>query len=418
MHQGRNHMNRIMRDKKHPYLPFYFLLFIAYNFFVTASMNPMGLSDVCYPYFLVDFSMGFCSKLLPGAIYNFFFDNTSKEAVFAFNTVVFLVFVFIILVLLERLLLRFEGKNRKSIMLLTVFFLTGISTFPMYVYKMGSLDSFWMYFTVLSVLFLADKRLYLLIIPSSLMVIMVNYGSLFVYIPFILLLMIYKITVVQDNKEKSLLWTAAAVTLVSTVLLSGYFVLFEQSNLVYTFEEFSAILTERGFEGVSKYYATGLYSEPYYETIDYEGINSIESPLSRALYFAYQRLLFILKTVNFRNSIAPMLMCLPVVAAVFLCFKAFLKKKNDNRLKKAIIICMSLMFFLSIAACAAFSADVARFTGHSYTLLLTSFFYIMYYERENVADCLSELLSKIPQFIVVIYTLVYAFMVFDPETYI
>ena len=198
-------MNRIMRDKKHPYLPFYFLIFIAYNFFVTASMNPMGLSDVCYPYFLVDFSMGFCSKLLPGAIYNFFFNNTSKEAVFSFNTIVFLAFVFIILVLLEKILLNHEEKNRTNIILLTVFFLTGISTFPMYVYKMGSLDSFWMYFTVLSVLFLSDKRLYLLIIPSSLMVIMVNYGSLFIYIPFILLLMIYKTTVVQDKNEKTFL---------------------------------------------------------------------------------------------------------------------------------------------------------------------------------------------------------------------
>lgn len=408
-------MNRIMRDKKHPYLPFYFLIFIAYNFFVTASMNPMGLSDVCYPYFLVDFSMGFCSKLLPGAIYNFFFSNTSKEAVFTFNTIVFLAFVFVILVLLEKLLLRHEGKNRKNILLLTVFFLTGISTFPMCVYKMGSLDSFWMYFTVMSVLFLSDKRLYLLIIPSSLMVIMVNYGSLFVYIPFILLLMVYKITLIQDKKEKAFLWIVVFISFVTTVLLSGYFVLYEQSNLVYTFQEFSEILTSRGYDDISKYYATGLYSEPYYEMIDYEGINSIESPLLRALFFAYQRLLFTLKTISFENGIGPMLLCLPVVAVVFSCFKCFLKQENDNRLKKAVIICMSLMFFLSIIACIAFSADVARFIGHAYTLLLASFFYIVYYERENIANHLSKLLSKIPQFVIILYTVFYALAVFDPE---
>ncbi len=411
-------MDGIVRDKKHPYLPFYFLAFIAYNFFVTASMNPMGLSDVCYPYFLVDFSMGFCSKLLPGAIYNFFFNNTSKEAVFAFNTVIFLVFVFIILVLLEKLLMHHEGKNRTNIILLTVFFLTGISTFPMYVYKMGSLDSFWMYFTVLSILFLSDKRLYLLIVPSSLMVIMVNFGSLFVYIPFILLLMIYKTTVIQDKKEKALLWIVISLSFVSTVLLTGYFVLCEKDNLVYTFEEFSAILNERGYEGVSKYYATALYPEPYYENVDYAGINSIESPLPRALYFLYQRLLFTLRAISFKNGIAPMLICLPVVSLVLLCFKAFIKQGNDNKMKKAVIICMSLMFFLSIVACVAFSADITRFIGHAYTLLLASFFYIMYYERETFTDHLSRLLSKIPQFVVVIYTLIYALMVFDPETYV
>ena len=408
-------MNGIMRNKKHPYLPFYFLIFIAYNFFVTASMNPMNLSDVCYPYFLVDFSMGFCSKLLPGAIYNFFFDNTSKEAVFAFNTIIFLIFVFIILMLLEKLLLQSEEKNRTSIMLLTVFFLTGISTFPMYVYKMGSLDSFWMYFTVMSVLFLSDKRLYLLIIPSSLMVVAVNFAGLFVYIPFILLLMVYKITVIGEKKEKALLWFAIIASLVSTVLLSGYFALFEQSNLVYSFEEFSEILTSRGYEGISKYYATGLYSEPYYEIIDYAGINSIESPLSRALYFAYQRLLFTLNTISFENSIAPMLLCLPAVAAVFFCFNAFLKQENVNGLKKAVIILISLMFFLSIAVCVVFSSDITRFIGHSYTLLLASFFYIAYHERENITNSLTVLLSKIPKFIIVIYTALYVFTVFDPE---
>ncbi len=408
-------MNRITRDKKHPYLLIYFLGFIAYNFFVTASMNPMGLSDVCYPYFLVDFSMGFCSKLLPGAIYNFFFDNTSKESVFTFNTIVFLVFVFIVLVLLEKILLLHEGKNRTGIFLLTFFFLTGISVFPMCVYKMGSLDSFWMYFTVMSVLFLSDKRLYLFIIPSSLMVIMVNYGGIFVYIPFILLLMIYKTTVIQDKKEKALLWIVASVSFVLTVLLSGYFVLYEQSNLVYTFEEFSEILSSRGYEGVSKYYATGLYMEPYYETIDYEGINNIESPLLRALFFVFQRFLFTLETISFGNGIAPMLLCLPVVVLVFLCFKAFLKQKNDNRLKKAVIICICLMFFLSIGACIAFSADVVRFIGHAYSLLLATFFYIVYYERENITNHLSKLLSKIPQFVIIIYMVLYALVVFDPE---
>ncbi len=411
-------MNRILRDKKHPYLPFYFLGFIAYNFFVTASMNPMGLSDVCYPYFLVDFSMGFCSKLLPGAIYNFFFNNTSREAVFTFNTIVFIAFVLIILVLLEKLLLCLEGKNRTSVILLTVFFLTGISTFPMYVYKMGSLDSFWMYFTVMSVLFLADKRLYLLIIPSTLMVIMVNYGSVFVYIPFILLLMIYKTTLIQDKKEKVFLWIVVCVAFVSALLLTGYFAMYEQSNLVYTFEEFSEILSGRGYEGISKYYATGLYSEPYYEIVDYEEINSIESPVLRSLFYSYQRLWFNLKSISFEIGIVPMLLCLPVVTVIFFCFNAFLKQKNDNKLKKAVIICMSLMFFLSIVACTAFSADVVRFIGHSYTLLSASFFYVMYYERENIADHLSGLLSKIPRFAIVFYAVIYALMVFDPEGHI
>ena len=285
---------RTTEKNKHSYVIFFALLFLAHNYVVTASLNPLRLSDVCYPYFLVDFSMGFCSKLLPGAIYNFLFDNTSRVAVFSYNTFIFIAFVLVVFVMLEKLILRVGYDDRKNFFCMSILFLTGISVFPMCVYKMGSLDSYWIYFTILSVVFLSDRRLYLLIIPSSLMVIMVNFGGIFVYIPFIILLTIYKSTVIQEKSEKYYLCVVAAITTVLSILLSGYFVIYEQGNLVYTFEEFTQILNNRGYDGVSRYYATGLYSEPYYDTVDYAGINGIESPIYRALYFVFQRFLLTL----------------------------------------------------------------------------------------------------------------------------
>lgn len=406
---------RTTEKNKHSYVIFFALLFLAHNYVVTASLNPLRLSDVCYPYFLVDFSMGFCSKLLPGAIYNFLFDNTSRVAVFSYNTFIFIAFVLVVFVMLEKLILRVGYDDRKNFFCMSILFLTGISVFPMCVYKMGSLDSYWIYFTILSVVFLSDRRLYLLIIPSSLMVIMVNFGGIFVYIPFIILLTIYKSTVIQEKSEKYYLCVVAAITTVLSILLSGYFVIYEQGNLVYTFEEFTQILNNRGYDGVSRYYATGLYSEPYYDTVDYAGINGIESPIYRALYFVFQRFLLTLKMTAFEKGVLPFLVSSPTVVVVIYCFNKFIKCHGISGLKKFVLFCMSAMFFMSIAICIIFSSDVVRFIGHAYSLLIASFFYVVYYERENISGILTALIKKIPKAVVFLYYLMYVFLVFDPE---
>ena len=51
----------------------FFAFIVIYNFvFVDKPFEFSSLCDVTYAYHLVDFSVGFCTKLLPGAIYNFF----------------------------------------------------------------------------------------------------------------------------------------------------------------------------------------------------------------------------------------------------------------------------------------------------------------------------------------------------------
>lgn len=408
-------MNKTKWYNNHFYFIFFSLLIVVYNFVVTAELRPTQLSDVCYPYFLVDFSMGFCSKLLPGAIYNFFFDNTSRVAVFTYNTVIFIAFMLIISIMLEKLMLKTEEKYRTSMFFLSILFLTGISIFPMCVYKMASLDSYWMYFTVLSMIFLSNKKLYLLIIPASLMIIMVNFGALIVYIPFIVLLMIYKTTIIQDKKEKNFLWFVIIASAIFSVLLSMYFLIYEQSNLVYTFEEFTRILNDRGYEGASKYYATGLYSEPYYETVDYDHINSIESPFLRAIVFVFYRVLLTLEIIDIEKGIAPILLCLPVAILIFYFFKQLIKRENICITKKFVLFCMSAMFFITIILSTVFSSDMVRFIGHAYTLLMASFFYVVYYEGNNSLVFVENWLSKIPKTLVLLHFVCYFFMVFDPE---
>ena len=79
------------------------------------------------------------------------------------------------------------------------------------------------------------------------------------------------------------------------------------------------------------------------------------------------------------------------------------------------LFCMSAMFFMSIAICIIFSSDVVRFIGHAYSLLIASFFYVVYYERENISGILTALIKKIPKAVVFLYYLMYVFLVFDPE---
>ena len=150
---------------------------------------------------------------------------------------------------------------------------------------------------------------------------MVNFGSMICYVPFIVLLMIYKTTVVDDKKEKAYLWSIVVAVIISSVLLCAYFLMFEQNNLKYSFEKFSQILEDRGFQGTPVYYGMNLYGIDFFDAVDFEHINSIDSPVLRGIVLIFHRIAFNISKVNIQQGIAPMLLSFPVVGLIVSYFK-------------------------------------------------------------------------------------------------
>ena len=60
--------------KNHIYFYGIFAFVLLYDF-LAVGIEPWDSANVYYSFYLIDFSFGFCSKILPGAIYNFLFDD-------------------------------------------------------------------------------------------------------------------------------------------------------------------------------------------------------------------------------------------------------------------------------------------------------------------------------------------------------
>lgn len=392
----------------------FFIFILLYNFVVTRGFELWTIDSGTYTYYLVDFSMGFCSKFLPGAIYNFFFDDTSTTAVSIFAIFLFLLCAALISIMLEKILKNADEKNKNLLLFLFVFLLTGPSLLPMCIYRIGSHDVFWILFFLLSILFLSNKRLYILIVPMCMLSVTVNYGSLVSFIPAILLMMIYKITLIQEKKEKKWLWFTTILSLLSAVLLSAYFMIFEHSNLTYTFEEFTAILNERGYVGEPYYFGSNLYDIEYYEEINYEHLESIQSPFIYAIAHVYYRVVWNFAYISMETIIAPLLLSLPVIILIFSFLKTRIKDKEEKKLKRFVVFCMLAMFFFILLGGVFLSTDIVRFWGHAYTLLFAFFLYIVYNEKNDNLQHMSDCIAKIPKPVVALYFMCYLFMVFDP----
>ncbi len=397
----------------HRYSLIIFSGIVIYNFAVTNAFNLWTISKSNYAYHLVDFSVGFCSKLLPGAVYNFFFDDTSMEAISIYCSVLMLTAFALISLLCERLLIKFGKENTGILSFLLVFFFTGTSTFPMYITKLGALDMYWLIFAIISVICLSDKRLYIFIIPANILSVSVNFGSIISFIPFIILLMLYKISITDKKDEKIYLWLTAVMTALFCVAVALYFIMFEKNNINYTFSEFSELLASRGFKGRSIYYATSLYSEPLYDSIDYEQLNSEQPPLQYFFVYLCNRIRMTLDKTSITDGLAPFFLMLPILLFTV---SFFIKRiKNCKKLNKLVYICFPLMFIATNCVGMLFSTDVIRTLGHAYTLLFASFLFVSYYEKDDAVGHIHKTVKSISMAAAVIYALIYSASTFDPQ---
>lgn len=402
--------------KKHIYFFCFFSFILIYNC-VVVGFESWGSWHTIYSFYLVDYSMGFCSKMLPGVIYNFLFDDTSLQAVYSYCVFLYVLFIFLVVILLEKLVKLVEKENRSTLLFILLFFISGTLTFSAHVRMPGSHDFYWLVFAVLSLLCLSDKHFYIFIIPLSLLAVMVNYGYLVSYFLCVVALMIYKTATLSQNKDKIFLWIIIVLTVVLSLLLGVYFLLFERDNLKYTVEEFCKILESRGFTGENEYYRATLYNidsyDVFYENFNEKNINDAQTPIIYALATVYHRILIAFSGIRIETGIFPFLLALPCVAMIilYLCKKL---KNETNKTKVFSLICLIPIFFVIIFISIFLSTDIIRFICNAYTGLFGSFLFLLYFEKGDSLNYIRDWIKKIPPFLILVFLIFYLFSIFDP----
>lgn len=387
---------------------------MVYSFVVPGEFKLWEADDAVLAIHAVDFGMGFCSKLLPGAVYNLFFDSVGTLKTSLYLSALLIGFFIILSFLLEKFILKVEPQHRKTAFIILAFFLTGPATFAIHVYYPGMLDMYWVFCALLLFLLLSKKQLTPLMFLPFVLCVTIYFASLICFIPFFVIIILYKISCTQEKKEKVQLWSMLIVSSIAAVGLGIYFAVCEERNLIYSMEEFHELYSSRGTDNFF------YFDRSLYKYLDNSNLMEFVPNVPKWLY-PYPiiceiiiRVSHTFAKVSIPDKLIIAAIIMPIIAFIFSFLKNQIKANKTNKLKAFSFVCMILLPFATMVCALLFSEDVVRWIGNSFLLLFTSFIYILYKEGQDARQLVEERISKIPLTTIILYLTFYAFIVYHP----
>ena len=403
--------------KNHIYAFTFFAFLVLYNFVVVLKCKLPVISGVVYSFHAVDYSMGFCSQILPGAIFNLIYKTLSENKVLIHETVLMLLFFLMVAFFCEKLFKKAPEEYRKTALTVILFFLSGPGTFAAFIRDIGSLDMYWVFSAAFFLLCLTKKQLYPLMIIPFVACVLVHYASFVCYIPFCVIIALYKISCLDDKKENKMLWISLSISLSVAFALAVYFIKFQQSNLTYTLDEFHAIFEKLGVEH-TRYYNWAFYQTGESEIGDHLTLleNAFESTsFFETILLAMQLGLTLhnLYSLDLDCLIYQTIIILPVVVLFFAFIAKQTKTNKTNKLKAFALICSLCLFFAANLAGFLFSGDRVRWMVHAFIMLVTTVFYICYTEKQSLWGFAHRIIHKVPTLVMLLYFIIYAVNTYD-----
>ena len=268
-----------------------FVFFLYLKFAAIGSFNLLSFvshaRECTYQFYLCDYSVGFCSRLLIGALFSVLYDSVNLTLITRWANASLLICI-ILQSLLTALVMRLALAKTDRLMFLISFLfilnpLTTLENAPMN----GSLDPYIM-ILFLVWLFFANTNTATLIAPFvSLICMTIHYEFLFTFLPPVLALLLYKFCCAQNKKNRLI----NGIGFFSTALSSGglfiYFVFFAKNFLKLTSDEFYNVMaaklniTENAAAKLQNLYNGNLLYRYYFDFYifgEYEGPANFGDP--------------------------------------------------------------------------------------------------------------------------------------------
>jgi len=402
---------------EHRFGLFFFSVLIGYNV-IANSMHWGEITDITYSYHIVDFSIGFCSKLLPGAICNFLFGEVTREKLQMYLSILMVLCFILVAVLLEKTVLSEKKENRMQVLIVIMFLLTGACTFSFHFEYLVWFDFYWLFFSVLSFFVLMKKQTYVLVIPLMIGAIMCHYAAIICYVPFIAIIMLYKISQTGKKSEKIYLSVIWSVLVVTCVGLSIYLIANETKNVKMTLDELNQFLSSRGVtEENLEYYDFAFFRDEVIDKINMpdtdsyvENIKDIDTEKSDITIFLQmfiQQILVTMTLSDLRLSFEYILLLLPLIFIIYrlLLFDFSLEKKN--KLKRFSIICAMFLFWVTLLFGKMLSTDTVRWFSNALISMMGFFLFVIYNSGSELRHFMRDYFSKIPRMFIGLYYAIY-----------
>ena len=404
--------------QRHRFALFFFLFIIAYQVIVVNRLSPWKVDGVTYAFCSVDFSCGFATKLLPGAIFHALFGENSNETTASlFNVVLILLFFCGLSFLLGKFLRRVPEQYRSAAVLLLVFYLTGPYTFAIFTDVLGMLDVYWLFFSLLFFLFLEHKVLRFFIPLLFIGSLMIHYSSLLNYIFLFCIVLLYRVCVAKEKKERRVYLSILFVSVFVTAAAAVFFVLTE-SRSVCSMEEFHRLLDKYN----STYYLYYDYAFYDYFNGEYfipEHVASMPGSLTKIVLTVLYRIRFNFGLIEDTGSpvvialFGGTLLLLPVLYAFYkFLLRSF--RNPSNTLERFCFFLMILQFPLMLTVAMMFSIDSNRWLTHEFLILFTCLLTVLYYNNDRKTAFFEQLSAHANELPVKLYLLGYASVHFWP----
>lgn len=411
----------IKNEKMYPVLLFLFTVF--YNLFIVRNFTLPDIGVAVRSFHTVDFTVGFCTKILPGAVFNLLPGKCTDMKIIVYETILLLLFFAAVSVFLGRFISSASEENKGTALFLSILFLSGPCTFSIYAYRVGMLDVYWVFLAAAAVFMLRNKYLRWGMPLICIAAILIHISAMIAYIILFAMLLLYEYISAEDKKEKRTWGIIFLLSVGVSVLTFGYFLLFEKSNLVFTMEEFDAWLAGRGAGGY--YYDYALYGHFIFDDASFYNFNEVIVPIGfsplieRFVNKIIQQILFNF-TLFVQSNIPPyvMLILIGLVLPLLLpVYKFALRKMRENKKDKPTVffcVCLFAQFPFTLLCAILTSVDVTRWTAHAFTVLFTLFLYMLYKEGDEALSAVREYGAGFPGWMKAVYSAVYALTVFDP----
>ncbi|MBQ3431899.1 MAG: hypothetical protein IJG23_03850 [Clostridia bacterium] len=393
-----------------------------YHFLIAGGGEVFQVKEINYTYHAVDFSMGFCTKLLPGSIYRMLVGVYTREAVSVYLLFVYFFFVILLAVAVEQFARKFKDSS-VSCLIFIIFVLTGPLTFNLFVVELGMLDFYWVIFFIPACLCLHNKYLRFFAPVFVFLMIMTHYGSIITYVAgYLFIIALYWLTA-QKKKDKTVYFILLCICAVVGCGLALYFIRNEASNVVYNIDEFKNIMyKERDAYPVYYDYSFYKYFGPEYAgsrlAEAYKmGFVGADVKADNIFKFFFTQLKAALYYASVSKMIATYLAALIPQSVLVYILIGYLKKEKANEktlLKRLEVIAFIVFDFFMGFGAGLMSNDTPRWVGHSVILMFAFVMHLLYFDYSEGMERLNTLLKKIRYPLAWLFLFFYSCIIMDP----
>ncbi|MBR2591184.1 MAG: hypothetical protein IKE65_09730 [Clostridia bacterium] len=405
--------------RRHRYFLLFFGYLLVYHIVVVNHLQSWQLNPVTYSLYCVDFSFGFASKLLPGAVFHLLFGKfASQTAANIYAVVLILLFFLGLSLLLEKFMLRMPEQHRGKALFLLLFLLSGAYTFAIYTKWLGIYDGHWLLVALAYFVCLENKYLRFFIPALFAVSLFIHFAALVFVLPMFSILLLYRASIMEEKNEKRAIIVIFVLCMLCAAATFAILSL-NESRMVCSIEEFHQKLGERGTD----YYTFWDYAFFHLwggEQFLPDAVLQMKPSLMKFVYLFYYQIkmnygIFVQNPSRaLLTTLGGTVVLCPVVW-FFLRFHFSRFRAQKDRFKRfcTLLMIVQFPFVYILGILLGDSLDMTRYLTHGFLAMFTCVLCVLYHEKSST-ELFFEQAGKRNSLALKIYFLAYAALTLMP----